>query len=834
MKRVLLLFCAICIKQILFAQYSTPTIDGAISSNEYGTHTDGQNKQGNFYMTWDGTNLYVGITTSNVSEGAVLYLDKDPLSTVNGGTNSNGNLAGFNYDGTSFTNLPFRADLVVYFKNGYREYRTANGSGGWSNATSAFGSYSNNSGTNTREVAIPWSAIGGIPGSFNMFSYVTSSGGFVYNQVPTTNAGGNIGTTATYNYYYTVSSTTNGSATKPYSRLSYATNTTATISSTNSLYDLTVNAGITLTLAATQSVTNNVTVSGNSTLSAGGYLTLLSTSTATAKIPTVSGSITGNVTIQRYIPGGRRTNRFLSHPFSNALSMSSLIDNIYVTGTGGASNGFDATTTNNPSSYWFNNGTQAWADFTHASTDANWTQYRGIRVLVRGDRTQSTALTGGNPTPNPVTLDFTGTLNTGNQAVAVPTGYSVLGNPYPSPINLGARLNATTNIGTQFWYWDANAGVSAGAYRTRLIGVSENSTLPVGGAFVVQPASATTINFVEADKVATDSTNLFRTTTQSGVVELEVLYNNYHADNLFVRFNNNSNDNKDALDGEKLNNPEVNIYALSNDSKQLSLDTRPFADNKIIPLGFTATAANSFTLKVADYGINEIIYLKDKFLNTTTLLSAGATYTFSVDPANAATLGENRFELVMRSSNALPVTFLSVSAAQKNGGIEVNWNTANETNMSSYEVEESNDGINFTKATTVAAKNAASNSYNWLDAAINNGDNFYRIKSVEQNGTFKYSNLVKVKVGGKHTEFTVYPNPVKGGVVNLQMTNAEKGIYTVKIYNKAGQELASKSINHNGGSASQTIQLNAGIAAGTYSMQVSNGTTVITKTVIVE
>ena len=414
------------------------------------------------------------------------------------------------------------------------------------------------------------------------------------------------------------------------------------------------------------------------------------------------------------------------------------------------------------------------------------------------------------------------------------TGYSVFGNPYPSPVNLGARLNATANIGTQFWCWDANAGPSAGAYRTRLIGSLQNSTLPMSGAFVVQPTSATSIAFVEADKVATDSTNLFRTSTQSGVLELQVLYNNYPADNMFVRFNNTSNDNKDALDGEKLSNPEVNFYALSTDNKKLSLDTRPFADNKIIPLGFTATAANSFKIKVADYGITEETYLKDKFLNTLTKLDATTEYSFSVDPSNAATLGENRFEIVMRSNSALPATFLNVTAAQKNAGIEVIWNTANEVNMNCYDVEESTDGINFAKATTVAAKNAATNNYTWFDATVVNGDNFYRIKSVEKNGAAKYSNIVKVKIGAKGTEFTVYPNPVKGGVVSLQMSNVNKGIYTVKIYNNIGQEVASKTINHAGGSATQTIDLGKAIATGTYNMQITNGTTVITKTVIVD
>ncbi|MEI2708781.1 MAG: hypothetical protein V9E96_07175 [Chitinophagaceae bacterium] len=112
----------------------------------------------------------------------------------------------------------------------------------------------------------------------------------------------------------------------------------------------------------------------------------------------------------------------------------------------------------NPSAYWFDNSvTQAWTPFTSTS-DASWTQHRGIRVLVRGDRTQPESLTGAAYTPNAVTLDMTGTLNTGNQSIVIPIDYSVVANPYPSAVDIGTRLNTTTNIGTQYWVWDANAG----------------------------------------------------------------------------------------------------------------------------------------------------------------------------------------------------------------------------------------------------------------------------------------------------------------------------------------------------------------------------------------
>lgn len=241
------------------AQYTTATVNGTIGASEYGTHTDGSNQNTNSgvvtYMTWDATNLYVGVSGSTVGEAIVLYLDKDPQVPVNGGTNANGTNVGFNYDGANFAALQFRADLVLYAKNGYREYRTADGSNGWSTSgTTGWGSYSDNStftASGVQELALPWSAVGGIPASFNFFVYKTSSAGFVYGQQPTANSPvGSIGTTARWQRYYTVTSTTNGSATKPFSRDCYVFNSTSNITGFGaiSVWDFTMNSsGLSLT-----------------------------------------------------------------------------------------------------------------------------------------------------------------------------------------------------------------------------------------------------------------------------------------------------------------------------------------------------------------------------------------------------------------------------------------------------------------------------------------------------------------------------------------------------------------------------------------------------------
>ncbi|MFM9011174.1 MAG: hypothetical protein ACKON8_09975, partial [Planctomycetota bacterium] len=226
------------------------SIDGTIAVGEYGTHADGANQQSSSTGTWytrsDTTFLYVGVASTNTTEAAVLYLDKNPLTTVNGGTNTNGNLTGFStYDGSSFAALPFRADLVVYFKSGYREYRTADGAGGWSAATSGFGTYaeSGSGAGNAREIAIPWSAIGGRPSAYNWFGYVAYAGGGAYASVPTENPGSGggvtIGSAARWSRYYTVST----SSQTPFSRNSYCFTDASSVSSFGSIsvYDFTMN-----------------------------------------------------------------------------------------------------------------------------------------------------------------------------------------------------------------------------------------------------------------------------------------------------------------------------------------------------------------------------------------------------------------------------------------------------------------------------------------------------------------------------------------------------------------------------------------------------------------
>lgn len=190
--------------------FVAPTCDGVIGIGEYGgvaneqASTNGQV----WYMTWDATNLYIAISSANVSEGDVVYVAVAPGSDAGPA----GLTAGQAYDGTNITTLPFAASLVTYAHQGYAEARTPTG-GVWGTPSTGAVQVCVNASTNDREEVIPWSLIGGRPASFGWFGYLAAAGnanGYIYGQMPVDDPGGGPANAETYTKYYAVPNATLG------------------------------------------------------------------------------------------------------------------------------------------------------------------------------------------------------------------------------------------------------------------------------------------------------------------------------------------------------------------------------------------------------------------------------------------------------------------------------------------------------------------------------------------------------------------------------------------------------------------------------------------------
>jgi hypothetical protein len=147
-------------------------------------------------------------------------------------------------------------------------------------------------------------------------------------------------------------------------------------------------------------------------------------------------------------------------------------------------------------------------------------------------------------------------------------------------------------------------------------------------------------------------------------------------------------------------------------------------------------------------------------LNPVTVSDMGA-YSISVTSNIAGCTSTTSRSVILNACQALPHTLLHFSGQRKNKTIQLNWQTADEIDMSYYIVERSTDGFVFTPVQKVAAKRAVLNSYTATDAYVPAGSVYYRLQSVEKSGTINYSSIVSFN-NDKAQPFTVYPSLVRG------------------------------------------------------------------------
>ncbi len=169
-------------------------------------------------------------------------------------------------------------------------------------------------------------------------------------------------------------------------------------------------------------------------------------------------------------------------------------------------------------------------------------------------------------------------------------------------------------------------------------------------------------------------------------------------------------------------------------------------------------------------------------------------------------------------TSPVPLSLLSFNATYDNNKVKLLWSTENEINTRNFEVERSTDGTIFAAIGNVNAKNAAGkNEYSLVDNNPVNGVSFYRLKIVDRDGSFKYSNVISVNIK-KQTELKLFPNPVRD---NLFVTHA-KAIQGAKleVYAMDGRKITDFAINKD---AVQSTVNAASLPKGNYNLVFVNG-----------
>jgi hypothetical protein len=169
-------------------------------------------------------------------------------------------------------------------------------------------------------------------------------------------------------------------------------------------------------------------------------------------------------------------------------------------------------------------------------------------------------------------------------------------------------------------------------------------------------------------------------------------------------------------------------------------------------------------------------------------------------------------------SGPLPVHFSSVRASKINNTIRVSWENLSEENIAYYNVEKSVDGTSFAPVAKIlpTANNGGSAKYDWSDLVPETARNYYRIVAVELSGNKEYSVVVMVKPGQPDPGIAIYPNPVPGSRITLQVSDIASGRYQLRMFSSVGQLALSQSIVHPGGSQAVPVDLGSSIKSGTY------------------
>lgn len=348
-------------------------------------------------------------------------------------------------------------------------------------------------------------------------------------------------------------------------------------------------------------------LSGNSEVVSNGNLTLVSSSQETASVGILpdGSSITGNVTVQRFMKAIGRKYRYISSPVKNA-TVASLMDDFPITGTFNNPSTGPGMSSGNPSMFFYDEEhgglNDGWKPYpsTGNSADNLLTPGLGYSVFIR-------------EAVNPTIWDVTGTLNQGDFPFPVtytPTGdhdadgWNLIGNPYPCAIRWDSagwqRDNVSMGIAVRdnerggFRYWDDD------------VGELTKGLIASGQSFWVRTTGNNPQLTLHETAKVTDGATFYRKRNTLDYIELEVKVNDL-SDKTFLRLREGAAGTLDNYDTPKLLNDFLSLSFVTDDNVSVAINAvGEISCHLEIPVKISMVqASNKVTFAVNGFGLLE-------------------------------------------------------------------------------------------------------------------------------------------------------------------------------------------------------------------------------------
>lgn len=257
---------------------------------------------------------------------------------------------------------------------------------------------------------------------------------------------------------------------------------------------------------------------------------------------------------------------------------------------------------------------------------------------------------------------FTGNLNNGEITIplhglnaGINNGYTLVGNPYPSPIKISWFLNANSQITSTLYFWRKKNSVNplnagSGYVTTNNVGMVSNDPeisgqtlthIKTGQGFFVKAigASPSPLNFRNNMRESETTTGIFFKSSAENTNELHRFWLNlFNQSNLvgqtLIAYATDANQGVDNIyDAPYFNDSQLALTSII-DSNEYIIQGRslPFQNTDVVALGFKTNAAGNFTISLSNFdGLfaqAQDIFLKDKTTNTVQNLKTNS-YTFT-------------------------------------------------------------------------------------------------------------------------------------------------------------------------------------------------------------
>lgn len=169
-------------------------------------------------------------------------------------------------------------------------------------------------------------------------------------------------------------------------------------------------------------------------------------------------------------------------------------------------------------------------------------------------------------------------------------------------------------------------------------------------------------------------------------------------------------------------------------------------------------------------------------------IGAGNSIIAWVDYRNSGQVGI--FASRLLANGTLPLGLLSFSGRIVNDQNKLTW-TVQVQNQLGFDIERSADGMQFEKIGYQASLNTAAAQTSQFTDQPSSLKNYYRLKQIDMNHNFKYSNIILLDRAKKNNELFVFPNPA-GSFITVQCNGAAKGL--IRILDVSGRVVKTQDV----------------------------------------